>query len=105
MILLALLLSLLSTFCLFGAARKVELEKSGLLAYLDQHARLSRWASLLLLLVSTSLFITALGIAKGIIVSLIVWTSLASLLLLLVPFVNKWMNNQEAALAGKGQKN
>jgi hypothetical protein len=35
-----------------------------------------------------------LGIAKGFIVSTIVWSTLASLLLVLVPFINKKMQSQ-----------
>jgi len=60
---------------------------------------------LLLFVASAALIINALCTAKDIIVSLIVWKTIASLLLLLVPFVNKWMLMQETALAGKGQEN
>ena len=93
MILLATLVSFISVVCLYGAAKKVELKKTGFLSRLEKHANFSRVASIVLLMVSTIFLTIALGIAKGIIYSVVIWTSIASLLLLFVPFLTKKKSN------------
>lgn len=90
MLLFATLLSMASVICLYGAAKKVELNKKGMLLKLEMHPKLSSVASFALLGISTILFSITTGIAKGMIYSVLLWITIASLLLLLAPFLNRF---------------
>lgn len=92
MLLLATLLSIASVICLYGAVKKVELNKKGMLLKLEMYPKLSSVASLVLLSISTILLSVTTGIAKGMIYSVLLWITIASLLLLFAPFLNRFIS-------------
>lgn len=83
---LSFLLSFFSVWSLFSTASKVEYEKVNVSKYLSQNAMVARVAAVVLFLLSTIALCYVKGNAVGILFSFLVWMTLASIILLLVPF-------------------
>ncbi|MCG8306528.1 MAG: hypothetical protein MI975_03995 [Cytophagales bacterium] len=86
MISLASLLLLLSVWCLYIAAERLELEVKGPAARLTEHPKLTRILSVLFCIGGTVLLIRVFGLATGALASLSIWTRIAGLIVLFAPF-------------------
>jgi hypothetical protein len=83
---LSIITSALSVLCLYSIARKVELQKSGIILYLSKRKKTSQVLSVVFFLLSVIFLLPKVGIASGIIGAVVLWTLWASSILLLVPF-------------------
>lgn len=79
-------LTLISIVCLYSISDKVEVEKKGILLWLQNHKIVSMVTVSATFILSASLLIHILGLATGIFVSIGVWMLLASLMVLFAPF-------------------
>ncbi len=90
MISLSLICNVVSVVCFYAVARKVERPQMiGLSFWPDKNPILFRGVGFLAALLGIILLINAMGAAVGIIASLALWTCVASLVLLFVPFLKK----------------
>lgn len=89
MIVLATVIFLLSIGCFYVASGRVEFQPRRFVTYFTEHPVTSRVLGWFLIVTGLVLFARELGLAKGIFLSLVLWPSLASLLVLFAPFLNK----------------
>ncbi|MEM0938960.1 MAG: hypothetical protein AAGI25_04115 [Bacteroidota bacterium] len=89
MIVLATVLFLLSIGCFYAVSGRVEFQPRKFVTYLTEHPVLTRVLGWFLIVTGLVLFAKELGLAKGIFLSLVLWPSLASLIILFTPFLNK----------------
>ncbi|MEM6846122.1 MAG: hypothetical protein AAF632_28180, partial [Bacteroidota bacterium] len=89
MIVLATVLFLLSIGCFYAVSGRVEFQPRRFMTYFTEHPVLTRVLGWFLTIIGLVLFARELGLAKGIFLSLVLWPSLASLIVLFAPFLNK----------------
>lgn len=78
--------SLLSVYCLYATAKKVEIDKKQLFRYLDSHPGISKTLAVFFFLFSTILLTASLGVASGILGSVVLWSIVMSCMVLFTPF-------------------
>ena len=78
--------SLISVYCFYATAKKVEVDKKRLMKYLDEHPRLSSTLAVFFFLLSTVLLTQYIGIASGILGSIVLWSTWMSSMILFAPF-------------------
>ena len=83
---LSIIFSLLSVYCLYATAKKVEIDKKHLMQYLDLHPRISKTLAVFFFLFSTILLTVSLGVASGILGSVVLWSTGMSCMILFAPF-------------------
>ncbi|MEM9079050.1 MAG: hypothetical protein AAGC43_18570 [Bacteroidota bacterium] len=94
MILIAMSLTLLSILCFYVAASRTELNPSVIPDFLSKYPQLLRILGWTFTVASLLLFAVDLGLAKGVFTVLVLWPTLASVIILLVPFFqNKIVKN------------
>ncbi|MEM9834710.1 MAG: hypothetical protein AAF944_29075 [Bacteroidota bacterium] len=85
----ATVLFLLSIGSFYAVSGRVEFQPRGFVTYLTEHPAMTRMLGWVLTVVGLVLLTRELGLAKGIFLSLVLWPSLASLIVLFAPFLNK----------------
>lgn len=85
--LLSSLMLLVSAICFYVVACKTEFHRNRAVHRLTKYPRAIRGLGLFLLMLGTWVLVHHTGLAKGIILAMIVWSVLAGWLLLLVPFL------------------
>ena len=80
------ILLLLSVWCFYIVAGKIEFESKGLVLKLTERPLLSRGLGVLFGIIGTGLLIIKLGKVNGILSALCIWTAIACLVLLFAPF-------------------
>ena len=83
---LSIIFSLVSVWCLYATARKVEVEKKHLLRYLAERPGISKALAVFFFLLSTALLSQYIGIASGILGSVVLWSIWMSCVVLFAPF-------------------
>ena len=83
---LSIIFSLLSIYCLYATAKKVEVDKSGLMLYLALRPGISKTLAVFFFLFSTILLTVSLGVASGILGSVVLWSTVISCMILFAPF-------------------
>lgn len=79
-------LSCLSVYCLYTISDKIEVEKKGILLFLQERKTLARFLAGSTFVLSTLILSTQVGPAVGILTSVMLWTVLACSIILFMPF-------------------
>ncbi|GEM_PF-3498066 len=88
---LAFCLSLISIYCLYALSDRVEMEKKGIMLYLNTRKTLTLLLAVSAFLFSSIIFISRVGLGVGIFTNLSLWMVLACLTVLFLPFkVIRW---------------
>lgn len=74
-----------SVYLLFAAAKKVEYRKGFFSLFWETRPLLARSLSLVFMVLGTFLLVFKMGIANGLLASLVTWPTIASLTVLLAP--------------------
>lgn len=88
MISLGVIVLFISAYLLFAAAKKVEYAKGAFSRYWESQPLLARSLSLLFTVTGTALLAYTVGITNALLGLLVVWPTIASLLLLFAPLFN-----------------
>ncbi|WP_103866196.1 hypothetical protein [Aquimarina sp. I32.4] len=83
---LAILTSFFSIWCLYALSEKVDFTKKNITLILSQNIRVAKVVALVFFLISTIVLCISLGTVTGLFCSLLIWTLLASAILLFAPF-------------------
>lgn len=79
----------LSVYLLFAAAKRVEYNKGPFSMYWEARPLLARSLSLFLLAIGTVLLAYSIGIANALLALLVVWPTIASLVILCAPLLKR----------------
>ena len=83
---LPIIFSLISVYCLYATAKKVEVDKKHLMRFLEARPGISKTLAAFFFLLSTMLLCWYIGIVSGILGSIVLWSIWMSCMVLLAPF-------------------
>ena len=92
MIILSIVILFLSVVLFYAVAGKVEFSRAWLHPGLTRYPKITRGFGLLTFLIGLGALIQETGLMKGLLATVITWSSLASMVVLFAPFLNKLLS-------------